>query len=381
MILSRIGDIEKLDRDFQGIMEWSPVPPGSLLRVHEYSYGNWGIEVTPDNSEWLYHQSRKAYECEWAETDGSLNLLVAKAAINAGLGDVNTNMNYLVGDYASQIIVESLRDGFLMVDVGAGMGPTTLAVLSNLVDSAFPVKGTVMMIEPSEKRLELAKSNISRVMPRLPNVEICGIPSTDVKALKSFASSSVDLVISNGAIHHNAFNRHLPEISRVLKPMAPFINGDWHNGMWERPERVYWLIYLIKNCEDEMLKSKILHHITSNSPFPTIEEFPELREFKRLFGLSKKETTTAFWGCSEGECRADVGIMKFWIEVARLFSKHKKKSPILFMEAHERVSRRKDNLLDAGFVFDKECNVRYKELLRKTGKGELSTVMVAKRRV
>ena len=379
MNTSKISDIEQLDRDFQGIMEWSPVPPGSLLRVHEYSYGNWGIEVTPENVEWLYEQSRKAYECEWGYTDGSLNLLVAKAAINAGLGDVNAKMNSIVGKYAAQYIIESLRDGFVMVDIGAGTGPTTVAVLENLIGSVFSVHGRIILIEPSEKRLQVAGIQIQKLLSKLPGIDMSLISNTDVEALRSFDPSFVDIVISNGTIHHNSFNRHLPEILRVLKPLEPFINGDWYNGMWEKPERVYWLLLLIKNCEDEMLKTRVLNSILMDFLPSGINEFPELTEFRRMLGLSKKEVSNAFFDCSDSERRADVSIMKFWVEVAKLFTKHEEKSPIFFLESHERVSRRKTNLRGAGFVFNSECRIKYKELLRKRGKGELSAVMVAKR--
>lgn len=383
-------EIEQRINDVHELTKWSPVPSGSVLRVHAYSYPAWGITITPENSEWIYSTANAAYSVEWKDTDKASNDLVAQASVNAGLSDVNAVLNENVGFYAAERIFPPLsrNNSFTLIDIGCGPGATTLATLNSLLDQgAIPNPDWILkLVEPSEKRLVVARDAIvDLIQKRMSN---CGMPSiicipeTDIVSLSSMISESADLAISNASVHHNSFNSHLLEINRVLKPGTPFINGDWHNSMWETPARTYWLLYLLQNLDNLKLETKVLDFVGGKTKEIRIEnEIAELKEFRKYFSLGDEKTLLQAFGtdCTK-EREANAGIIKFWLEVGRLFSGKCKRSPIFFLESHERISKRLENLKNACFVFDPECNKKYKEVLRKKGKGELATVMVAKKR-
>ncbi|MEM4367240.1 MAG: class I SAM-dependent methyltransferase [Candidatus Anstonellales archaeon] len=370
--LSKIQDIEEHLKTFADLTSWSPALPGSMLRAPAHSYHNWGIQVLPDNVEWLYAMAQKAYEVEWAYTDKEINLLVGNASQNAGLSDVNTEMNKIVGAYAAQFALMG-REGLAVMDIGAGTGATSIAFLNALGCRAKKV--TLLLVEPSLKRLQEAQEAIAKL--GFHSVPLAG---NDVSVLKQFSDCSIDMIISNAAIHHNSFNVHLAEMNRVLKQGAPLINGDWHSSISESPARAYWLLYLLQEPLGTRFE-KVLDNVARGAKMEIAFERQELKEFRKYFGLTLEMLEWAFMGLSSSKRKANTGIMRFWFEIGRIFSQRGEKSPIYFLEAHERAGKRIENLKNAGFEFDEECRRKYKELLRKKGIGELACVMVAKKRV
>jgi SAM-dependent methyltransferase len=386
-IAQSIQQIEQRIKDINDLTAWSPVPSGSVLRVHAYSYPAWGILLTVDNQLFLYTRSNSDYSVEWKDTDEASNVLVAQGGINAGLSDVNAIMNSFVGQYAAEVAIAAIKENsiFTSIDVGSGTGPSTLAMLESFyeIGGALNPDCNLVLIEPSEKRQEVARDAITNLVQDAQGKDfqtsLTMIPETDVDALSEMRAECADLVIQNASIHHNAFNRHLLEINRVLKPGAPFISGDWHNSMWETPARTYWLLYLLQDPQNDKIQSEVLESIVSCPIFRIRHERPELREFRKYFSLDEATLKSAFNNLSQSEKQANAGIIKFWLEVGKLFLGKGKRSPIFFLESHERVTKRVEALTNARFVFDAECNSKYKEVLRSKGRGELATVMVAKK--
>ncbi len=378
---SSISDIERLIRDAQAVLDWAPVPLGSILRTHAYSYRNWGICLTQDNAEWARAESKSAFSVEWAESGASLNSLIGEAAEKAGLADTNALMNAKIGEYAAAY---ATPEELCVVDIGAGAGGTSAAVvraLSGLPPSRRPSRVILSMIEPSAKRLEVAEAAVMDAaegtwMER--RIELL-LEQGTVERLSSIPCGFADMVVSNAAIHHESFNDHLPQILRVLRDGAPFISGDWHESNYEHPARAYWIYYLLQNPHDEAMAEHVMEFTLGKEGPPWLPERKELSEFRALFRLDSEDVNSAFWGHTESERRADMGSQRYWLEMGKKFSECRKKCPELLLQCHERVSKRTEALMNAGFIFDDESRRRYHEALNGRGFGELAAVMVPKR--
>ncbi len=383
-MLSEIPEIEMLIRDAQEALGWAPVPLGSILRTHAYSYRNWGLVITQDNVEWLRAESRKAFSVEWADSDSSLNALIGEAAEKAGLADTNALMNAKIGEYAAAYAASVRRDELCVVDIGAGAGGTSVSLiraLSALEPALRPKRLLLAMIEPSRKRLATAEAAVLEAAAGTPmekRLELI-LEEGTVGKVSSIPNAFADMVVSNAAIHHESFNDHLPQILRILGGGAPFISGDWHETTYENPSRVYWIYYLLQNPFDEDLARGVMDFTLGKEGPPWLPERKELGGFRSLFKLDLEDVSGAFWGHTESERRAAVGSQRYWVEMGKKFASEGKKCPELLLQCHERVSKRTENLLNAGFVFDDESRRRYCEVIRDRGYGQIAAVMMPKK--
>jgi SAM-dependent methyltransferase len=384
-LLTKVSEIEQLNADAQGLLDWAPVRLGSILRTHAYSYPNWGITITPENIEWLVTESKKAFSVEWAETDGSMNHMIAEASEKAGLADTNLLMNSVIGTYCHQHLSELFADGDAptVVDVGAGAGGTALALVKALKDLP-PLEVPVIklvLLEPSKKRLQGAESAIRTEMSEswLENSLLVYTEEGSAERLEAFDAESADVIISNAAIHHESFNFHLPHLLRILRPGMPIISGDWHESNYEHPARIYWIYYLLQNPHDEQTAKAVTEFVLGGRG-PLLTERKELGQFRERFSLGLMDLYDAYKGHTQSEREANVGSIRYWLELGKKFSDEGKKCPEFLLQCHERVSKRVENLTNAGFVFDDESRSKYTEVIRERGYGELGAVMVAKKR-
>lgn len=138
------------------------------------------------------------------------------------------------------------------------------------------------------------------------------------------------------------------------------------------------MLALISKKDDRQFIRKVLTSIENRELIEAGAKTPELEDFRRYFSLGDPELRSAFMAGRKKQALADAGIMRFWLEVGKTFAEKKAVSPIHMLEGHERAGARQDSLKQNGFYFDWDCRMRYKELLKKR-KGELATVMIAKR--
>ncbi|MEW6722629.1 MAG: class I SAM-dependent methyltransferase [Candidatus Micrarchaeota archaeon] len=383
MVLTSISDIERLDRDAQAALEWAPVPLGSILRTHAYSFRNWRFDITPENAEWLYERSAAAYSCEWRDTDSSVNALIAEGSRNAGLSDTNALMNAKIGEYAASHAAASGDPVFTILDIGAGVGGTSRAVLERLAGLGMGLGIELMLLEPSEKRMAEAEQAAKGAVMGTPleNDFLVRAVLGPVSAVGTLNAGSASMIVTNAAIHHESFNAHLPLIRRALADDGVFISGDWHESNYEHPARVYWIYHILHDPYDER-RTEGVAQFALGRMMPFIgPEHPGLAEFRKLFGLETKDLLMAYDNHTESERRAAVGSIRYWAELGKKFVELGKKCPEHLLQCHERVSKRMEALKNAGFVFDDECRSKYVEVIKDRGFGELAAVMVAKKSI
>ncbi|VVC04530.1 Methyltransferase domain protein [Candidatus Bilamarchaeum dharawalense] len=379
------GDIKGLDSQAQSLVTWSPVPLGSILRTHSYSYSAWGIRVTPENLEWLYQASKHAYQIEYADSTVAVetHALIAEACRRANMLDANALMNEVGARHAVDFIESSPGAVKKVIDIGAGVGGTSVAFIKEAIGRGVVLELELVLLEPSEIRLETAVAEVKRVIAGTPmesTLKITPVVGT-VHELANFVPESADLIISTAAIHHESFNLHFNDILRVLKPGAPFISGDWHDDVYENPARTYWTYYVLQDTQDEKTARAVYEFVVNKSIPAVLHERAELKQFRQLFGVSVEDLYHAFDGLDPSERAASMGAVKYWFEMGRQLSSAGKKSPEWLLQCHERVVKRLEAMHNAGFVFGDEDRHKYREHLKDRGYGELTATMVGRKRL
>jgi len=316
--------------------------------------------------------------------------MIARACERAGLLDTNQLMNERIAEIAAEYLSGTRRGLVTVVDVGAGNGATSVAFLKKLLEQGPKnIRLGLGLVEPSRSRLEEAEKRISELirgtyLEQGTTLELVPGTAERTALLKREArpqNMHADLVITNAAIHHESFNQHLHAIRSVMMDdMALLVSGDWHESNYEHPARVYWIYYLLQDPHNEERAQAVFDFVREGTVF-RLDERKELREFCSILSLTEDDLYSAFDNHSESELLADIGSMKYWRELGKEFSDAGKKCPEFLLQCHERVSRRVENLKNAGFVFDNECRQKYSEVLKKRGYGELASVMVAKKRM
>lgn len=263
-----------------------PIRLGSPLRVPHYAWHNWGIEY---GSEVEFHHlvklSEDEYRSEWDWTTDERHGDIAIASKKAGLEDANARLNKAVANVVFKII--RYRNGRIRIlDVGAGSGQTTLAVIRELDE--LPIESAeFFLFDPAKKALQAGARRLAEIgLNEGENFHI--YPITDLNMSNYVQEESADIVVSVASIHHHAFLGAVFElIFKLCKRNGVFIIGDWHNSMWEHPNKVFAMLSKMDWTE----KSKDLDKFTTVFPEALTDPGPE--EDQRL--NKANEQIKAFW--------------------------------------------------------------------------------------
>jgi SAM-dependent methyltransferase len=341
------------------------------------SYCNWGITIDKYNEAYLKSKASEAYTIEWQPTGEKLNALVAMGSKFAGLSDVNANMCKRIGE-----IVASDYKPSATLDLGTGTGHPSFEVYTALYAKGIRSGSDDILIlnDSSILRVKIAEETI-RELPfwQKNRLQIHVDAATDMLTLRDLPKEKINIIISNAAIHHHSDNDHLYAANEALVPNGRFVNGDWHECMWQKPERAYWMFAAL--VEDRYgnreVADDIVEYVKSGH---TLEDYTklmkiyherhELTAYRKYFGISMLDTAYAFNTLTKDECLANAGIMQFWRSVDAKCTEAHETAPIQIFEAHETVTQRKENMTRAGFTVLATERV-------ETGYGELATVMAS----
>jgi SAM-dependent methyltransferase len=296
-----------------------PVRLGSPLRTPCYAWPNWGISYQDETErETLVEASEQCYRSEWDQTSQTGHEEIAAAAKEAGLGDANARLNAAIGQTINSLVGSSEERSLRILDLGAGAGATSLAVLEAL--KKLPCVGDLTLVDPAAKALEHAGQALTAFQSSQP-FEFRLVRETDRSFLSSAAPSSFNLIVSGAAIHHHSDIRPILALCvRSLEPGGTIVIGDWHNSMWERPRRVLKLL----ECMEWPNKTDAI------------------RRFQQAFATTDEVPSTTL-----EENRANAQIMAFWTAYGRL---HRSSTdPFLILEGHRPVQRYVEDLLATGF--------------------------------
>jgi SAM-dependent methyltransferase len=299
-----------------------PVRLGSPLRTPHYAWPRWGISFQRQiEREALIAASEQCYRSEWDQTTQTGHEEIAAAAKEAGLGDANARLNAAIGAAVAALAKPAGKTGLRILDLGAGAGATSLAVLEALRRAPRPIDLT--LVDPAMKALDNAACALAgfRLVQQL---EFKAVPETDRQFLSHAAPASFDLIVSVAAIHHHA--DILPILAgcfRCLRPGGILVLGDWHNSMWEHPRRVLDLL------ERMVWPSKA----------------DAVRRFCNTFPMASRKAPALK---KTADRKANDQIIAFWLAYGRL---HRSGTvPFLILEGHRPATRYLQDLRLAGFT-------------------------------
>jgi SAM-dependent methyltransferase len=216
-----------------------------------------------------------------------------------------------------------------------GAGVSTVVMYNKLVeDGADPEKIFATLLEPSEQRIEAAAQKLDEMgLKRGKHFKVCVGRDSDVAGFVEPGSQNI--VSSVAQIHHHAYlDMPLKCLYDVMAPYGTIIIADWHNSMWEHPNKVYQFLRNEFNWET---KQEDLQKFLGAYP-KALEPIPE--------------------HINDPFKEADIEIQRFWKgwEAVRSAAinrgEFQPEDDILMLEGHRPVYQQIRTMKDVGFSVD-----------------------------
>jgi SAM-dependent methyltransferase len=213
-----------------------PVSLGSALKVPYYAFPNWGI---PQDA---YYKMKgdELYACEWQGGTPQQMQYVVEAITRTGLG----NFSQMLRDKNAEIVTHLVQNQFKGKRVNyiePGAGVSTVNVAEKLLNAQVDMDRFHMtLIEPSAERLETNAAKLEKMgLRRNYHFHLHpGKKDTDMFWLVELGSQDIASNVAQGH-HHPDIKPALVNIAAVLRQGGYYLSNDWHNSMWEHPNRVY----------------------------------------------------------------------------------------------------------------------------------------------
>jgi len=305
-----------------------PVYLGSALRVPGYAYPDWGIEGDENR---LSEESDRQYEIEWKGGSKKQMEYVVEAITESGLG----NYSQMLRDANAELVSKAAQKSKKKVNyMELGAGVSTVNVYKRLqkdnVDSERLI-GT--LIEPSKDRLESAASELEKMgLKRGKNFRIIVGRDNDISSFVE--PDSQDITSYVGVVHHHAYlDAPLSQVYRSLSKNGLLVVADWHNAMWEHPNRVY---EFLRDEFEWFIKEQDLEAFVRAYP-KALEKAPELSELDAASNRHIKRFWKA-WG----------NVRKREMESGTFRSE----DDIFMLEAHRPVERQNEAIERVGYRLD-----------------------------
>lgn len=243
-----------------------PVSLGSALKVPSYAYQNWGI---PEGAYRL--ESEDLYGVEWKGGSQKQMEYVKEAITSTGLG----NFSQMLRDASANVVshlVRTTKERINYLEPGAGV--STVNVVDRLIrDGVDMDRVFITMIEPSAERLQNAVEQLEKKGLRRGKhyADYSGKKDTDALAL--VGPRTQEIVAQVAEIHHHSYlDVPVMILAATLRQGGYFVSADWHNSMWEHPNRVYR--YLEKEFDwktkDRDLAAFCAMHPKAREPAPEL---------------------------------------------------------------------------------------------------------------
>ncbi len=329
-----VGAIEELDSRLSSIFRGFKLVPGSVCRVASQYLPNWGVIVNEETRDEIERRSLASYLEEWRQSDPTYHRAINVATTRAGIRFNNHNLNETLGAKAASII-ETIAQGrqkrgtFRILDVGAGDGATTLAVL-NVMKATGTERSVVAslcfdLLDASEDALYEAKKRVEQ------RANIGGTFATTIQNyLQRTPDGFYDMVISNAALHHMAFPDYLSDLNRKLGPEGVMVIGDWHTTIWSQPAFVL----------------PILNALGAN--------YGRVRAFETLFNIKKGDYERLQRALPDDEKESNLMMLRYEERLAEELNGAGGRALLYMLEAHESLPDRLANYRKAGFETDME---------------------------
>ncbi len=302
-----------------------PVRLGSALRVPVHAYRVWGIRGYPVG---LRKLSEEAYTVEWENGSPRQMQYVSDAMKRAGYGDFPQMLREANAKEVARL-VRARKGSVNICDVGAGL--STVAIFDGLEENDKD-RVSITMIEPSRERLMSAVETLHKKGFR----NYTPIVGTDMQKLTGASHRKPHVISYVAAIHHHSdLEPPMKIVYKVLENAGHLVVADWHNPMWEHPNRVYEFLKTLDWKTKNVDLSQFIE-IFPNAlvPAPIIKDPYEARAMRMI---------QSFWK-GWGSIRMDA--------IAR--GEFEPRDDIFMLEGHRTLPMQRKDALSSGFVVGNE---------------------------
>ncbi len=337
--------IEALDDEIGGIFKGLRMVPGSVCRIAGQYLRNWGIAVNGQTKDAIERRSLESYLEEWRRSGPVFHQAINTATTKAGIGFNNRNLNETVAGKAVDIIEGVLRGSqkpgvYRILDIGAGDGATSLAVLNAMMavgtDRKILSHLCFDLLDVSEDALSEAKKKVEQ------RAMVGGTFATTLQNyLERVPDGFYDMAISTAVLHHMTFPDYLSQLNRKLAREGTMIVGDWHTTIWSHPA------FMVP----------ILNALGAN--------YGRVRGFEMLFNIRKGDYERLFNALPEDERESNRLMLAFEQRLAEELSGPGGRSLLCILESHESLSERVAQYRENGFETDiDELRAKHKGFAR-----------------
>lgn len=339
-MVSSIAQLENLDKWFRELCGGLDYQPGSIFRIAGQYLGNWGITVTDENREWIEETSLQSYKQEWRGAGPSTLEAIRVAGTRAGLSLGNEELNEILAEMAVEVLI-SMNDGqrkFLIGDVGAGTGDTSMAILDDLSKTA---EGRDIMRRCHFYLLEPAFGEMMKAKAAIEGFRIGAEGELEMEIGHTMVNQTMethfpmlprgpmfDLIVSNAVFHHMTFPTYLRRIYEKLADDGVAVMGDWHTTIWQYPAFVVPILVDLGM------------------------EGPRLEEFKTRFCIREQDREQYEKALRKDQAAANKAMYEFERFLGEEFQGLEPKERLLFLEAHESLEDRLGKMRESGFCVD-----------------------------
>ncbi len=304
-----------------------PVKLGSALRVPSYAYPDWNIQ---GDEKWLREESDRQYEMEWKGGSPRQMQYVVEAITGSGLG----NYSQMLRDANAELVSRTVQLSDAVVNyIELGAGISTQNVYQRLLNDGIDIErvhGT--LVEPSRERIETTAANLEKMgLKRGKNFNT--VVARDIDIPNFVKPNSQDIASYVAVLHHHAFNdTPLAYVHDALKIGGTLIIAEWHNAMWEHPNRVYEFLQEF----DWSTKHEDLDAFVAAYP-KALDKAPDLSDLD----ASSNRNIRKFWTSWANVRRREIDAGVF-----------RPDDDIWMLEAHKPVERQNEALVQLGYKLD-----------------------------
>ncbi len=338
-------DIAELDDRVNGIFKGLRMIPGSVCRIARQYLRNWGIAVDEETKDWIEQRSLGSYLEEWKRSGPIFHQAINTATTKAGIGFNNRNLNETLAGKAVEAVEGMFRGSqkpgvFRILDIGAGDGATSLAVLNAMkamgTDRRIVSNLCFDLLDVSEDALYEAKKKVEQ------RALVGGTFATTLQNyLERVPDGFYDMAISTAVLHHMTAPDYLAQLNRKLDKEGVMIVGDWHTTIWSQPA------FMVP----------ILNALGAN--------YGRVRGFEMLFNIKKGDYERLFNALPEDERESNRLMLAFEQRLAEELSGPGGRALLCILESHESLSERLAQYRESGFETDiDELRTKHKAFAR-----------------
>ena len=222
--------------------ETDAVSMSSTLRTPHYAWKNWGVNYREHEFASLVEQSEAEYGKDsnlFTPESYTGTAIVNRAAEMAGLGNANGMLNRANAETVCAHVrnMSPNEDTIRILDIGAGSGNTTLAIVDELPPHILE-RTVFHLVEPAGAALEAAAERLQQ-----RDAKYQAVNKPDTEFIAGCGPDSFHVVTAVAAIHHHAYlDPIFAELYRVLAPGGLLCFSDWHHRMHLHPRHAFALV-------------------------------------------------------------------------------------------------------------------------------------------